>query len=76
MNGFVDYEGKEYIHSAEPKQSVFFKVKNLGEVFIYEKPKISDNTFKNAIQNKEYEFIKYLANDIKIIKVFNKYKLD
>lgn len=75
VNGFVDYEGKEFIHSAEPKQSVFFKVKNLGEVFTYEKPKISSYAVKNAIQNKEYGIYRVLPDGLIVISLFNKYNL-
>ena len=75
VNGFVDYEGHEYIHSAEPSQAVFFKVKNLGEIFIYEKPKTTNKDFKNAIQNKEYKFVDELTDDINLVYLSGRYSL-
>ena len=75
VNGFVDYEGHGYIHSAEPSQAVFFRVKNLGEVFIYETPKLSGAVINNAIQNKEYKIVWALTDDINLIKLFDKYNL-
>ena len=75
VNGFIDYEGHGFIHPAEPSQAVFFRVKNLGEVFIYEKPRIDNNTINNAIQNKEYKIARDVTDDIKVIYLFDKYGL-
>ena len=75
VNGIIDYEGHEYIHSAEPSQAVFFRVKNLGEVFIYEKPKLSNNAFKGMIQNKKYLFVKELTDDINLVYLSGRYSL-
>ena len=75
VNGFVDYEGHEYIHSAEPSQAVFFKVKTLGEVFIYEKPKVSGVMIKRFIQEGQYETIQNLPNDNKVIKLLDDYNM-
>ena len=72
VNGFIDYEGHGFIHPAEPNQAIFFKVKNLGEVFIYEKPKLN---IKNAIQSKDFIVVKQLENDAKVIKLNNEYAL-
>ena len=74
VNGFVDY-GDKFIHQAEPHQAVFFKTKNLGEVFTYEKPKIKAKNIENIIQNKEYEIVKKLTSDIKVITILGKYGL-
>lgn len=73
VNGFIDYEGHGFIHPAEPNQAIFFKVKNLGEVFIYEKPKLSNNAFKGMIQNKKYQFEKELTDNIDLISLLGKY---
>ena len=35
VNGFADYTGEGYIHHHEPHQAVFFKVKTIGELFLY-----------------------------------------
>ena len=45
--GFADYNGDGFIHTNEPKQAVFFKVKNLGKVFIYEHPKLNKEFLKD-----------------------------
>ena len=74
VNGIVDY-GDGFIHPAEPSQAVFFRVKSLGEVFIYENPKISSYAVKHAIQNNEYEIVQALTDGINLIKVFDKYNL-
>ena len=74
VNGFIDY-GDAYIHEYEPTQAVFFKVKSLGEIFIYETPKLNTNTINNAIQNKEYKTIRDLTGGIVLISLFGKYGL-
>ena len=73
VNGFVDYEGHEYIHPAEPSQAVFFKVKSLGEIFTYEKPSISSVMIKRLIQEGQYKTIKSLPNGNRIIKLLDDY---
>lgn len=52
VNGFVDY-GNGYIYEYEETQAVFFKVKNIGEVFIYESPKNSNSNFKDEFAEVE-----------------------
>ena len=42
INGFIDYYGEEFIHSSEPYQGVFFKVKNLGNFYYFDGRDISD----------------------------------
>ena len=74
VNGFIDY-GDKYIHRLEPMQAVFFKIKNLGKTFIYEKPRISGAFNKRAVQNKEHKVIQKLTSDIKLIKVLGYYGL-
>lgn len=41
VNGFVDKLGDGFIHEAEPKQAVFFKLKGIANVYIYKTPKFS-----------------------------------
>lgn len=42
VHGFIDYKGQGYIHDSEPIQAVFFKVKTLGEIFIYDSKRNRD----------------------------------
>lgn len=33
LDGFIDWKGDKFIHQAEPKQAVFFGIKNKGEIY-------------------------------------------
>lgn len=61
VNGFIDYEGHGYIHSAEPKQAVFFKIKNIAETYIYSGtknvPKFTEDVSIIKRKNGDYNII-------------------
>ncbi len=52
VNGFVDY-GNGYIHQYEETQALFFKVKNIGDVFIYDASKNNTDDLKDEFAEVE-----------------------
>lgn len=56
VNGFVDKKGDGYIHPSEPKQAVFFKIKPIADVYVYEKVKTALET-KIYTKDEKYFFI-------------------
>lgn len=50
IKGFIDYNGDCFIHAAEPFQGVFFKVKNIGKLLIYKKPKFNMHYIKDKLK--------------------------
>jgi hypothetical protein len=62
--GFADYYGDKYIHQAEPKQAVFFKVKNIGKIFYYENRERLDGLRKyfEKIHNINFNKIEKIGN--------------
>jgi hypothetical protein len=67
VNGFVDFDGKGYIHPAEPKQAVFFRGRELFDDIKIINTQSSQNKIYNRnlfdyINNKE--FMENLNSDI------------
>lgn len=59
INGFID-NGSGYIHPFEPKQAVFFRVKNIADITTYKAPKV------------RYKYPKEVVNDEMLINIINK----
>jgi hypothetical protein len=57
INGFIDYNGDGYIHPSEPKQAVFFKVKNIANIYTFKSPKVNSEYFKKNIDKMKLNFI-------------------
>ena len=57
INGFIDYNGDWYIHPSEPKQAVFFKVKNIANIYTFKSPKVNSEYFKKNIDKMKLNFI-------------------
>jgi hypothetical protein len=72
INGFIDYEGKGFIHESEPIQAIFFKVKNLGQIFTYEMkdPKLRQLNNDEIVDSYDTKYI-YLKNGLYAVKVPN-----
>jgi hypothetical protein len=72
VNGFIDYEGKGFIHESEPTQAIFFKVKNLGQIFTYETkdPKLRQLNDDEIVDSYDTKYI-YLKNGLYAVKVPN-----
>lgn len=79
INGFIDY-GDSYIHKNEPSQAVFFKVKTIGDVFVYDArrhdPSIKYDGNPNVKANKTATYlinnnIRVLPNNINVESIFD-----
>lgn len=60
INGFADYVGYGYIHPNEEMQAVFFKVKNIGNVYVYRKPRVKDLFDFDFERHSDYEVNSYI----------------
>lgn len=66
VDGFVDKTGDGYIHPAEPKQAVFFKVKNIADVYVYQKETTKDYKIVYTNDKKHY-FYNRFGEDITLM---------
>lgn len=59
VDGFIDKYGDGYIHSAEKKQAVFFRIKPIADTYIYERPDEKRYQIIYTSNKKYFFFMKY-----------------